>query len=424
MSVIKRGNQWCLRRRVPVEFQHVESRSEIWISLKTDSRRLANEKAPAVWREQVAAWKARLSGDDNDAVTHFEAVQDLAASKGVRYMPLDQVVRLPIDTLLKRIETIASRDQRPNKLHAAVVLGTKQPPTLTVARALEEYWTLAKDRTFGKSEDQKRRWENPRKKAVRNFVKVVGDKPLNEITADDMLDFRSYWQERIEIEGLSANSANKDLIHFGDVLKTVNKMKKLGLQLPLDDLAFKEGDKTERPPFSDDWIRSKLLHPDALMALDPEARAIFLGMVNAGYRPSEAACAAPDQFCLDAEIPHLVIKPRQGRTIKNNSSKRVLPLVGVSLEAMRAFPNGFPSYRENDATLSSTVNNYLRGNGLMESDKHVMYSLRHSFEDRLLREGVDERVRRDLMGHSLNRERYGQGGGLAFKAEMLRRIAF
>ena len=60
----------------------------------------------------------------------------------------------------------------------------------------------------------------------------------------------------------------------------------------------------------------------------------------------------------------------------------------------------------------------------MESDKHVMYSLRHSFEDRLLREGVDERVRRDLMGHSLNRERYGQGGGLAFKAEMLRRIAF
>ncbi|MFK7837305.1 MAG: DUF6538 domain-containing protein, partial [Sulfitobacter sp.] len=39
MSVIKRGNQWCLRRRVPVEFQQVESRSEVWISLKTDSRR-------------------------------------------------------------------------------------------------------------------------------------------------------------------------------------------------------------------------------------------------------------------------------------------------------------------------------------------------------------------------------------------------
>ncbi|MEO9515208.1 MAG: integrase, partial [Paracoccaceae bacterium] len=108
----------------------------------------------------------------------------------------------------------------------------------------------------------------------------------------------------------------------------------------------------------------------------------------------------------------------------NKNSKRVIPLVGVSLEAMRAFPNGFPTYRESDATLSATVSKYLRANGLMESDKHVMYSLRHSFEDRLLRAGVDDRVRRDLMGHSLDRERYGQGGGLAFKAKMLQRIAF
>ncbi|MEP3637280.1 MAG: DUF6538 domain-containing protein [Paracoccaceae bacterium] len=424
MSVIKRGNQWCLRRRVPVEFQQVESRSEIWISLKTDSRRLADEKAPAVWNEQVAAWKARLSGHDVDAEKHYEAVQDLAAAKGVRYLPLDHVVKLPIDSLLERIEVIANRNQTPDPLDAAAVLGTKKPPALKVTQALEAYWGLAKDKTFGKSDDQKRRWENPRKKAVRNFVSVVGDKPINEITADDMLEFRSYWQERIETGGLTANSANKDLIHLGDVLKTVNKMKRLEVDLPLDGLAFKEGEKSERPPFSDDWIRSKLLAPGALTSLNPEGRAILLGMINTGYRPSEAACAAPDQFCLDAEIPHMIIKPREGRAIKNKNSKRVIPLVGVSLDAMRAFPNGFPTYRDSDATLSATVNKYLRANGLMESEKHVMYSLRHSFEDRLLRAGVDDRVRRDLMGHSLNRERYGQGGGLAFKEEMLQRIAF
>ncbi|MEP3844131.1 MAG: DUF6538 domain-containing protein [Paracoccaceae bacterium] len=424
MSVIKRGNQWCLRRRVPVEYQQVESRAEIWISLKTDSKRLAAEKAPAVWAEQVAAWKARLSGNDPDAMKHFEAVQDLASSKGVRYMPMDKVLQLPIDALLDRIEVIASRDQKPDTLQAAAVLGTKQPPVLTVTQALETYWALAKDKTFGKSEDQKRRWENPRKKAVRNFVSIVGDKPMNEITPDDMLDFRGYWQERIESGGLTANTANKDLIHLGEVLKTVNKMKRLGLNLPLEGLAFKEGEKSERPPFSDGWIQTKLLAPDTLMSLNPEARAILIGMINTGYRPSEAACAGADQFCLEADIPHMTIKPREGRAIKNKNSKRVIPLVGVSLEAMRAFPNGFPTYRESDATLSATVNKYLRAHGLMESEKHVMYSLRHSFEDRLLRAGVDDRVRRDLMGHSLDRERYGQGGGLAFKAKMLQRIAF
>ena len=188
MYMFKYVNQWCLRRRVPVQFQQVESRSEVWISLKTDSRRLACEKAPAVWNEQVAAWKARLSGHDDDAVKHFEAFQDLAAAKGVRYMPLDQVVQLPIDTLLDRIETIANRDQRSDPVEAAAVLGTKQPPALTVTQALETYWTLVKGKTFGKCEDQKRRWENPRKKAVGNFVSVVGDKPINNITVDEILN--------------------------------------------------------------------------------------------------------------------------------------------------------------------------------------------------------------------------------------------
>lgn len=424
MSVIRRGNQWCLRRRVPVRFRGVEARREVWISLQTDSRRLANEKAAAVWEAQIASWEAEISGNGDDALKHFEAVQALAASKGLRYMPVDQVAQLPIEKLLDRIEAIANRDQRPEPVQAAAVLGTVRVPTPSVTQALETYWALAKDKTFGKSEDQKRRWENPRKKAVRNFIQVVGNKPLDEITADDMLEFRSWWQDRIEAGGLTPNSANKDLIHLGEVLKTVNRMKRLELDLPLSGLAFKEGEKAERPPFSEGWIRTRLLRPDALMGLNPEARAILLGMINTGYRPSEAACAAPDQICLDAEIPHLIIKSRADRAIKNRNSKRIIPLVGVSLEAFRAFPDGFPSYRDSDATLSSTVNKFLRTNGLMESDKHVMYSLRHSFEDRLLRAGVDERVRRDLMGHGLERERYGQGGGLAFMAEMVERIAF
>lgn len=424
MSVMKRGNQWCLRRRVPARYHQIESRKEIWISLQTDSRRQANEKAPAVWEEQLAAWEARFSGKGDDAEKHFAAVQALAASKGLRYMPIDQVAQLPIERLLDRIEAIANQDQKPAPVQAAAVLGTQKPPMMTVNQALEQYWVLAKDRTYGKSADQIRRWENPRKKAVRNFVKVVGDKPLNEISADDMLDFRVWWQERIETKDLTPNSANKDLTHFGDVLKTVNKMKRLELDLPLGGLAFKEGEQEERPPFSDEWIQTKILKPGTLGELDPEARAILLGMINTGYRPSEAACAAPDQFRLDAEIPYLEIKPRSDRAVKTRYSKRKIPLLGVSLEALKEFPSGFPSYRENDSGLSQTVNKFLRANGLMESKRHVMYSLRHSFEDRLLHAGVDERVRRDLMGHRLGRERYGQGGDLAFKAEMIQRIAF
>ena len=41
----------------------------------------------------------------------------------------------------------------------------------------------------------------------------------------------------------------------------------------------------------------------------------------------------------------------------------------------------------------------------------------------MLRGRIDERIRRELMGHSLGREKYGEAGGLPFKAAELSRIA-
>jgi integrase len=293
---------------------------------------------------------------------------------------------------------------------------------ITVSRALELYWALAKDKTLGKSDDQLRRWKNPRKKAIRNFLDVVGDKPLAEITGDDMLNFRDHWYDRICADGLTPNSANKDLTHLGDVLKTVNRMKRLNLALPLSELAFKEGEARKRPPFSRAWIEEHLLRAGALSGLNGEARAIMLAMINTGMRPSELAALTPDEIRLDANIPHIALAPL-GRQLKTKSSRRAIPLTGVSLEAMRGFPDGFPRYRGSSASLSATVNKYLRSNDLLETPEHSLYCLRHSFEDRMLEAGIDERIRRDLMGHSLRRERYGDGGSLELLSELLVPVA-
>ncbi len=291
---------------------------------------------------------------------------------------------------------------------------------------------LAADKTLGKSDDQLRRWKNPRKKAVRNFIEVVGgDKALPDITGDDMLDFRGgWWLEKLESDNLTPpNSANKDLIHLGgDVLKTVNKMKRLGLVLPpLSDLSFKEGEARQRPPFSESWIKDHLLKPGALDGLNKDARCILLAMVNTGARPSELASLTGAQIHLDAPPvpPHISIEPVD-RQLKTRNARRVIPLVGVSLDAFKACPpKGFPpKYRTTSASLSATVNKYLRANGLMETPGHSLYGLRHSFEDRLLAAGIDERIRRDLFGHALDRERYGKGGAsLAHVRDLIQRVA-
>jgi integrase len=90
---------------------------------------------------------------------------------------------------------------------------------------------------------------------------------------------------------------------------------------------------------------------------------------------------------------------------------------------MRAYPEGIERYRGGSASLSATVNKYLRIDNLLETDKHTLYGLRHSFEDRMLEAGIDERIRRDLMGHSLRRERYGDGGSLELLSQLLAPVA-
>ena len=424
LKVQRRGDTFHLVKRVPKRYEAVESRKVVWISLHTNSESLAKEKALRAWRNIEEAWEARLAGDTSDADRRFAAAQNLAKARGYRWLTAGDVSKLPRDELLKRIELVAKPNGKPDLKEAAALLGGAMEPSITVTRALELYWTLTKDKTIGMSEDQKRRWKNPRKKAIANFVSVVGNKEIASITADDMLDFREWWADRLASEGLAANSANKDLIHLGAVLKTVNKMKRLGLNLPLGGLSFADGNKRDRirPPFSENWIKNRLLAPNALDGLNEEARAVIHVMVNTGMRPSEIVGLLSDHIRLDADVPHVEVLP-EGKRTKTGDANRVLPLVGISLAAMKRHPEGFPNYRFKDL-ISATVNSFLRENGLLETKKHTLYSLRHSFEDRMLDAKVDERIRRDFMGHSLGRERYGKGATLERAQEILAAVAY
>ena len=105
-----------------------------------------------------------------------------------------------------------------------------------------------------------------RVKAIRNLIAIVGDKPIDELTGDDMLEFRDWWWERIETDGLTPNSGSSYRTHAGDVLKTVNRMKRLGLVLPLSDLSFKVGEAGRRPPSRMRGSRTGCLHPGHLTA--------------------------------------------------------------------------------------------------------------------------------------------------------------
>lgn len=420
---VLKGSIYYLTRRVPARYASIDSRRFVDCSLHTDSLSAATAKAIEIWDHHIAAWEAKLAGDKDDAEARFAAARELADLRGFRYMSAKQVSELPYDDLMKRLAAgLGSNPDNIDQQEAAAILGAVAEPPITVSRALELYWTLTKDQTLTKSDDQLRRWRNPRIKAIKNFIAVVGDKPLRDISGDDMLNFREWWLERVIEEGLTTNSANKDLIHFGDVVKTVIRLKRLNLALPLTDLNLKETDGKKRPPIPVKWIKDVILKPGALDSMNPEARAITLVMINTGARPSEIAALSENTIFLSSPVPYISIEA-EGRDLKTPRSKRKIPLVGISLDAIKGFPNGFQRYQSNSASLSATVNKYLREHDLLPSAQHTMYSLRHSFEDRMLAGKFDDRIRRDLLGHTLTREEYGDGATLAHMQELLQTIA-
>jgi len=75
---------------------------------------------------------------------------------------------------------------------------------------------------------------------------------------------------------------------------------------------------------------------------------LCLAMIETGCRPSELANIEPENIRLDDEIPHIRIRSSSKRALKSTASVREIPLIGVSLEAMKRAPNG-------DALLWATV---------------------------------------------------------------------
>jgi integrase len=90
---------------------------------------------------------------------------------------------------------------------------------------------------------------------------------------------------------------------------------------------------------------------------------------------------------------------------------------------MKLRPEGFPRYRDKSSSLSATLNKYLEENGLRPTKDHTVYSLRHSFKDRLIAAEAPDSMIDSPMGHKADKPRYGKGPSLELKLKFLTQIA-
>ncbi len=427
------------RRRVPDRFEGLDPRRFVRLSLHTADlaiARLRRAHEGALQAAQEAAddelWAALSAGSEAEAARRrYEAARARAGALGFAYATAAALAATePVAGLVARIEALAAAAgpggaPAAKALDVDALLGGVEEPRLTVSAAHDLYLKdIAAGERRAKSPAQYASWRKVKARAAANFIAVVGDKPLDEITRADAQKFWRWWQDRIDGGQVAPNSAARD---FGNMRKlyaeAMRWIDRPDAPNPFRNLSFTGGPVNSRPPFAADFIRDRLLAGEALAGLNADARGILLALVETGCRPSEIANLRPASIRLDAPVPHIRIEPGPGLEIKTRSSIREIPLVGVSLAALAAHPEGFPRYYDRATQLSAALQKYLRGKGLLPTARHSVYSLRHSFEDRMKEAGIDYGLRCRLMGHATDRPVYGAGGSLEWQAGELGRIA-
>lgn len=425
----KRAGVWYLVRRVPAEFAHLDTRSIVRISTEiaiVDDPKgtRAREIVKNLTAELEAYWRGLRDGQSAEARIRFEAAQKRAKAMGVPYQTAEELRAAGrFDEVLARLEMLVQRGEVESEETVSALLGGEKRPVLRMSELFGEYAEIQEATLKKMSEKQRHRWGLPKKRAIQNFIDVVGDKSLEGISRDDALTFRRWWADRIAAGEVEIATANKDFGHLGKMLNTVDMLHHLHLQPVFAKLRFEGETFGQRSAFTVEHIRTKILEPGILDGLNEQARDLVYLCAEIGLRPSEACALLPEQIHLDAPIPYVEIKPVD-RTLKNLQSERDMPLLGVALWAMKRHPEGFPRYRDKSDSLSAVVNKYLGGRNLLPTEDHSLYSLRHTFEDRLTDIEAPEKLIASLMGHKYSRPRYGTGYGLKQKLKWLKRIAF
>ncbi|PCJ99968.1 MAG: hypothetical protein COA45_03910 [Zetaproteobacteria bacterium] len=430
--ICKRGKWFHYQRRTPKKFNEHFKQNHIQIALDTDSEIEAKARAKEFTRflDDYLADIA-VNGDDTDQKKYNIGLKTLRMC-GFKYKTSTEIVTSKDkQDFINRINSAVKAPGVDNK---KAITGLIKKPDLLIGNSLEAVIEHEKLKLAKKTPDEVRKWKNPRIKAISNFVAVCGDIAVENIDRSDTLEFRRWWTDRIIHEELTANSANKD---FGYVKKAMriasdNNM----LDMPIEDLFkeinLKEGVKKERHPFPTDYIENTLFQ-HKYKCESEELRLFIFVMADTGCRVSELTGldALGGDIILDTDIPYIKIRTNKYRGLKTAPSKRDIPLVGSALYAFeelarinKSVGGGFKEYLGRADGLSATLNKYMVENNLRYGENTTLYSLRHSFEDRLQAVEPPEKVHCSVFGHKYDRQRYGDGPSLEQKKKWMDKIAF
>lgn len=408
----QKGRWWHYYRSVPREFQDVERRALISFSLKTgdftEAKRMAAEISVRLendWREAKARGVSLCAQDVAERYRSAVVVQ-----RHYGFEP-KTTAELSDGELLDRLRVLINGNAPEPEQKA--VLGLVAEPEFSLGDAFDRFWDYIKDEWSRLSHDQQRVKRNIYLKAIRNFEEALGSIPFQRVERSHAVQFRAWWVNRVEEKHLKPYTANREINSLRRMFTVNCDIDGLSKSNPFSGVRLKETTEVARIPLTTEQI-IVLAQPESLSGLHADFRRLVRLLINTGMRPVEAIGLELDDLKLDHDIPHVHVRKNATRGLKTDHSERLLPLLGVSLEAATelAEGGGWGKRLGKNMYATSVINRAMRENGIVTDRRQSLYSLRHWFQDQLTKRDVIDRAQAQLMGHKFHRPKYGFGKDL------------
>lgn len=408
-----KGN-FLYRRRFPDRYHALTNgKTEFKLSLRCKNTLDVIEaygRAHSHFEALIKKFEAGKSLEQQDLL-EANILKPKASEFRLAYKTPEELVSVDMSELYKRL-LLLSQQRLDDPISVQAILGGRaDEPDLH--RVLEFYEDTTREDYIGKHERQISRKKRPVRLAVQKFIEFMGhDRSIFQIARQDVIRYRSHLVNIVSSGTRSSTTANKDLMHIRKIISHYIEQNDLELKNPFARIRLKET-KGKHPAFSIKYLREKWLTGNPFEEMNQEALHVVYAMLDTGAIHSEICGLLPNEIHLDTDVPYIDIRANTFRELKVSHRGRRVPLIGYALRAFQNFPEGFSKYRTptGPANLSASVGKFLRQNDLKETDRHVLYSLRHTFKDRLRSHEFPPDLQNYLFGHKDNSmgAHYGSG---------------
>jgi len=292
----------------------------------------------------------------------------------------------------------------------------KQQPIKTFTSSAPKLSDALKKYCALKGADKGKLFFTVAERNVGYVIECLGNRPLDAYASSDAAKFRDWLIDR----SLSTSSIKRIFSTVRAVFNLTIQEQGLRCSNAFANTFLPSDERPKRAVISPEDIKRV---QEVCLEIADERRLLIALISDTGMRLSEAIGLVWDDIQLEHEYPHINLKPHPWRRLKTTGSKRLIPLVGASLEAVIVMHGQsttqflFPSYaNENECkgnSCSAALNKWLK----QYVPDAVIHSLRHSYRDRLRNAGVQSEMIDQLGGWS--GQSVGQGYGEGYQLKII-----